>query len=134
MRHGMGAGFAFRGRGTLCAVLPVALVGIGCALFMSPRGVGQTAGVNQGGPGYVHQQVGGETNPQNSESASKVDQMRQAEQRRRVLADTAKLVELSNELKAAVDASSKDQLSLEVLRKAAEIEKTAHDLKGWVKY
>jgi hypothetical protein len=60
--------------------------------------------------------------------------MRQAEQRRRVLADTAKLVELSNQLKAAVDSSSKDQLSLDVLRKAAEIEKTAHDLKGWVKY
>ena len=130
MREGISAGSVFRGRG---AVIPVVLASLGCLLSMASRGVGQAAGVNQAGPGYIHSQVGGDDNPKASESGSRVDQMRQAEQRRRVLADTAKLVELSNALKAAVDASSKDQLSLEVLRKAAEIEKTAHDLKGWVK-
>lgn len=60
--------------------------------------------------------------------------MRLAERERRVAADTAKLVQLTNELKAQVEQAPKDQISLEMVRKAAEIEKLAHDLNGWLKY
>jgi len=104
-------------------------------LLASPVVAGQSAGVNQAGPEYLHAPAGMSSMPQQSgpQAASAVDQMRQAEQRRRILADTAKLVELSNQLKVEVDRSAKDQLSLEALRKASEIEKTAHDLKGWLK-
>lgn len=48
---------------------------------------------------------------------------------KRMQADAAKLLELSTELKADVDKAGNDELSLEVIRKAAEIEKLAHDVK-----
>jgi hypothetical protein len=105
--------------------------GLLCATL---AGAGQTSGVNQGGPEYLHSQAGASAVPQNgaSEAATKVEQMRQAERHRRVAADTAKLVELSVQLKTQIDQAPKDQLSLDALRKAAEIEKIAHDLKGWL--
>ena len=40
--------------------------------------------------------------------------------------DTARLQVLANELKAAMDKSSKDTLSLSVIKKAGEVEKLAH--------
>lgn len=43
--------------------------------------------------------------------------------------ETAKLLQAATELKAAVDKSNKNQMSLEVIRKADEVEKLAHDLK-----
>ena len=45
-----------------------------------------------------------------------------------IASDAAKLLELSTELKADVDKTTKDQMSMEVIRKAAEIEKLAHDV------
>jgi hypothetical protein len=47
--------------------------------------------------------------------------------------DAAKLVALSNELKTEVDKTGKDELSLDVIRKAAEIEKLAHDVQSRMK-
>ncbi len=44
-----------------------------------------------------------------------------------------KLLSLANELKADVDKSSKDTLSLDVVRKADEIEKLAHSVKEKMK-
>ena len=46
-----------------------------------------------------------------------------------LVADTNKLLELSQELKAEVSKSSKDTLSLAVVKKAAEVEKLAKSLK-----
>lgn len=66
-------------------------------------------------------------------SPEKLEHMREDDRRKRLLADTAKLVELSNELKSDVEKTSKDQLSLDVVRKAAEIEKLAHDVKERMK-
>ena len=51
------------------------------------------------------------------------------ERHRKLLADTDKLVALANELKAEVDKSQKDELNMVVVRKAAEMEKLAHDVK-----
>jgi hypothetical protein len=47
--------------------------------------------------------------------------------------DTTKLLALANELKVAVDKSNKDTLSLDVVRKADEIEKLAHSVKERMK-
>ena len=47
--------------------------------------------------------------------------------------DTAKLVELANELKAEMDKSSKDTLSMNVVRKAEQIEKLAHAVREKMK-
>jgi len=56
-----------------------------------------------------------------------------ADRHKRLEDDVAKLQELTTELKADVDKSSKDELSLEVMRKAAEIEKLAHDVQNRMK-
>lgn len=52
---------------------------------------------------------------------------------KRLEADAAKLISLSNELKADIDKAGKDELSMEVIRKAGEIEKLAHDVQGRMK-
>ncbi|MGB8772416.1 MAG: hypothetical protein WCC92_22590 [Candidatus Korobacteraceae bacterium] len=43
--------------------------------------------------------------------------------------DTAKLLELATELKQYVDKTNQDTLSVEVIKKAEEIEKLAHSVK-----
>ena len=46
-----------------------------------------------------------------------------------IVDETAKLLQLATELKAAVDKSNKNELPLDVIRKADDIEKLAHDVK-----
>ena len=53
----------------------------------------------------------------------------QDDRRKHLEADAAKLLALATELKAEVDKTSKDELSVTVVKKAAEMEKLAHDLK-----
>ena len=55
------------------------------------------------------------------------------DRQKKLVEDTAKLLELANELKAAVDKSNKDTLSLDVVRKADAIEKLAHSVKEGMK-
>ena len=55
------------------------------------------------------------------------------ERHKKLQEDTAKLLALSTELKAEVDKTTKDELSLDVVRKAGEIEKLAHDVKERMK-
>jgi hypothetical protein len=52
---------------------------------------------------------------------------------KKMLDDANKMVQLSNELKADVEKTQKDELSLEVLKKAAEVEKLAHDVQQRMK-
>lgn len=52
-----------------------------------------------------------------------------AERKKEIAADTAKLLKLATELKAEVDKTNKDTLNLKVVRKADEIEKLAHGVK-----
>ena len=47
--------------------------------------------------------------------------------------DVDKLLSLTNELKTDVDKANKDELSLDVVRKAQEIEKLAHDVQSRMK-
>jgi len=58
---------------------------------------------------------------------------RNMERQKQLVDDTQKLVALANELKTDVDKSSKDTLSLDVVRKADEIEKLAHNVKDRMK-
>jgi hypothetical protein len=55
----------------------------------------------------------------------KANEQRQAELKR----DTEKLVKLSTELKEYVDKSNENVLSMDVIKKAEEIEKLAHSVK-----
>lgn len=63
------------------------------------------------------------------------DMAKKANQDRQALlkADTDKLVKLAGELKDYVDKSNENVLSLEVLKKAEEIEKLAHSVKDKMK-
>ena len=51
------------------------------------------------------------------------------DRQKRIVDDAAKLLRLATELKAEVDKSNKDQMSLDVIRKADEVEHLAHDVK-----
>jgi hypothetical protein len=64
--------------------------------------------------------------PQNDELAA-------AMQKRELVADAGKLLVLAADLKSQVDKSSKDVLSVDVIRKAEAIEKLAHHLRGELK-
>ena len=52
---------------------------------------------------------------------------------KKLILDVDKLISLSNELKTDVDKANKDELSLDVIRKAQEIEKLAHDVQARMK-
>jgi hypothetical protein len=56
-----------------------------------------------------------------------------AERKKQIADDSAKLLKLATDLKTEVDKTSKDTLSLNVIRKADEIEKLAHDVKEKMK-
>lgn len=55
------------------------------------------------------------------------------ERKRQIADDSAKLLQLATELKAEVDKTTKDTLSITVIRKADEIEKLARDVKTKMK-
>ena len=57
--------------------------------------------------------------------AKKANKQRQADLKR----DTEKLLKLSTELKEYVDKTNENVLSLDVIKKAEEIEKLAHSVK-----
>lgn len=59
--------------------------------------------------------------------------MRITERQKRLEADTEKLVALTTALKAQVDESNKDILSVDMIKKAEEIEKLAHSVKERIK-
>ena len=56
-----------------------------------------------------------------------------AERKKQIADDTEKLLKLATDLKAEVDKTNKDTLSLGVIRKADEIEKLAHIVKEKMK-
>jgi hypothetical protein len=59
--------------------------------------------------------------------------MRNVDRQKQLVNDTEKLLALANELKLDVDKSNKDTLSLDVIKKADEIEKLAHSVKEKMK-
>jgi uncharacterized protein involved in exopolysaccharide biosynthesis len=67
-----------------------------------------------------------QTKKQNFEAAN-------AERKKQIAEDSAKLLKLATELKTEVDKTTKDELSLSVIRKADEIEKLARNVKEKMK-
>ena len=56
-----------------------------------------------------------------------------AERKREINDDSAKLLQLASDLKAEVDKTTKDTLSVSVVRKADEIERLAHNVREKMK-
>jgi hypothetical protein len=55
------------------------------------------------------------------------------DRQKRLAADVDRLVELTNELKVDLAKTNKNELSIEVIKKAQEIEKLAHDVQSRMK-
>jgi hypothetical protein len=71
--------------------------------------------------------------PYNPESAAQDDarmKMLNEERRRQIPAETERLVELTTELRDIVGQASADETPVGAIRKAAEIQKLAHDIKN----
>jgi hypothetical protein len=80
----------------------------------------------------LNQKAGPEDEPRlrmERDMAKRANQARQADLKR----DTEKLLKLATELKESVDKSNEGTLSLDVMKKAEEIEKLAHSVKGKMK-
>ena len=80
----------------------------------------------------LSQKTGPEDEPRlrmERDMAKRANQARQADLKR----DTEKLLKLATELKESVDKSNEGTLSLDVMKKAEEIEKLAHSVKGKMK-
>jgi hypothetical protein len=59
----------------------------------------------------------------------KMEKARNADRQKQLVEDTDKLLAMAKELKEEVDKSNKDTLSVDVVKKAAEIEKLAKNVK-----
>jgi hypothetical protein len=80
----------------------------------------------------LQQRPGREDEPRlkmEKEMAKRANQARQAELKR----DTEKLLKLATELKESVDKTNESTLSVDVVKRAEEIEKLAHSVKDKMK-
>ena len=66
-------------------------------------------------------------------SQERLEKGRQSERQKRLVADTDRLLNLATQLKADMDKTTKDTLSIEVIKKAEEIEKLAKSVKERMK-
>jgi hypothetical protein len=92
-----------------------------CPSYSSPQGAG---------PSQPSNLPGNDSQPDipsraQKEMEKKANAQRQADLKR----DTEKLLKLSTELKEYVDKTNENVMSVEVIRKAEEIEKLAHNVK-----
>ena len=74
-----------------------------------------------------------EPDPIDAHRAEKQAKLQNDDRQKRLVADTEKLLALATDLKAQVDKSTKDTLSVDVIKKADEIEKLAHSVKERMK-
>jgi len=96
----------------------------------SGRGIPPSSQPQQPMSPGVSESPDGPLNPQLERDQAK---MRNMDRQKLLVADTERLLSLATELKTEVDKSSKDTLSLDVIKKADEIEKLAHTVKEKMK-
>lgn len=101
-------------------------------------GSGSGGGYSQTGPGGMSRNnttdLGAADVPLNQQQMEEQQiKARNTERQKQLVADTQKLVALANELETDVSKSTKDTLSLDVVRKADEIEKLAKTVRDRMK-
>jgi len=83
-------------------------------------------------PGQAHQPS--DLDPlTDAHRAEQQEAIRSTERQKRLVADTDKLLALATDLKEQVDKTNKNILSVDVIKKADEIEKLAHSVKERMK-
>jgi len=93
---------------------------------------GQTTHTTPGGLPSLDSNTSSPHNPDDPFAAQRQANMARSlanERQQKIVEDTARLLKLANELKTDVDKSNKNELSLDVVKKADEIERLAHDVK-----
>jgi hypothetical protein len=80
-------------------------------------------------PGSGATEPGNEEDPAMRHMQEQLAKTRNNQRQQLLVSDTAKLLELATELKEEVDKSNKNTLSLDVVKKAEEIEKLAKTVK-----
>lgn len=115
----------------LCAGLPAVL---SISQSPSPAG-GALRGDKASLPSPINQASDADAQSEMHDQQGKASTFTAAnlERRKQMSEDSEKLLKLATELKAEVDKSTKDTLSLGVIRKADEIEKLAHAVKEKMK-
>jgi hypothetical protein len=74
-----------------------------------------------------------DSSPLDPNRAEKQEKLRNDDRQKRLVADTDKLLALATDLKQQVDKTDKEILSVDVIKKADEIEKLAHSVKERMK-
>jgi hypothetical protein len=69
------------------------------------------------------------SDPMQRQRLAKMEKARNSDRQKRLVQDTDKLLSLAKDLKEQVDKSNEDTLSVDVVKKAAEIEKLAKSVK-----
>jgi hypothetical protein len=106
-----------------------------------PTGFGDRLTLGQSSTGPLTQQGGipMQHSPLHDDEAQMADRQlkmsegRNAERQKKLVEDTAKLLELATQLKADVDKTNKNILSVDVIKRAEEIEKLARSVKERMK-
>ena len=81
----------------------------------------------------IMDQDSGPRDPFKEKLEAQASKSRNNDRQKRLIADTDKLLQLSTELKMEVEKTTKNEMSVQVIQKAAEIEKLAHDVKERMK-
>jgi hypothetical protein len=109
------------------AFLAAASVASGSAQLAQPLSSQQPAPPR---PGVEEPPIGPSLSP---EVQAQQARSRNTERQKRLVEDTDKLLVLATQLKQDVDKTNKDVLSVDVIKKADEIEKLAHSVKERMK-
>ena len=115
---------------TVAALGAVLLVTSPGVIAQTPTPLGSSSQTAR--PPYVDRSRDGE-NPVNQSLQEQIEKGRQSERQKKLIADTDRLLALANELKIDVDKTTKDQMSIQVIHKAEEIEKLARSVKERMK-
>lgn len=105
---------------------------VGCVALMAMSWTAEAAGPQVPGKQDQAARVPVATQEQPVEKQQPLDPKVQ-QQQKQLADDTAKLLELANELKADMDKTTKDTLSLAVVKKAEQVEKLAHKVREEMK-
>ena len=101
----------------------------GIAAVQSPMPDGQVQQTTPTGPPPLFGETPDPRDPAQRQRLEKMEKARQADRQQQLVRDTDKLLGLAKELKEEVNKSNKDMLSIDVVKKAAEIEKLAKSVK-----
>ncbi len=112
-----------------CVALAVVLAGTAQNAATPPAGAPSSIRVDV--PTPANQLPDADAQPRTNDQQVKdlVSAQANMERRKQIADDSANLLKLANDLKSEVDKTTKDTLSLEVIRKADQIEHLAHSFK-----